>query len=153
MDLSSITVADFKAFFRRDFPYAPTLAANAVCSNLDAYVFDFDITKAFSEADLLLNQALFSSDANITLGYLYLTAHYLANDMRTAQAGIESTASFPVSSRSVGSVAEAYQIPDSYKDNPSLAFYTTTGYGMKYLSMVLPATVGNIGAICGGTNP
>lgn len=153
MDLSTITVSEFKAFFRRDFPYAPAPAESAVCSNLDKYVFDFDIEKAFLEAQALLNQELFGGDANIRLAYYYLTAHYLANDMRTAMQGIESTGTNPVNSRSVGNVSESYTIPQSYLDNPQLAFFTTTGYGAKYLSLLLPSLVGNIGTVCGWTHP
>lgn len=151
MDLSTITVSEFKAFFRRDFPYAPEDADPA--TDIDKYVFDFDIEKAFLEAQALLNQELFGSDENIRLAYYYLTAHYLANDMRTAMQGIESTGANPVNSRSVGNVSESYTIPQSYLDNPQLAFFTTTGYGAKYLSILLPSLVGNIGAVCGWTHP
>lgn len=153
MDLNTITVTDFKNYFRRDFPYAQEPATDNVCANLDAYVFDFDIEKAFLEAQAILNQALFPDDATIRLAYLYLSAHYLANDLRTAQGGIESTGNFPVSSRSVGSVSESYQIPDAYKDNAQVAFFSTTGYGQKYLSIVLPALVGNVRTVLGATLP
>lgn len=153
MDLSTVTVADFKAFFRRDFPYAPATVQDSVCSNLDKYIFDFDIEKAFNEAKALLNQALFPNDDVIRIAYLYLSAHYLANDMKTALQGIESTGTYPVNSRSVGNVSESYTVPDKYLDNPQLAFFASTGYGNKYLSLVLPALVGNVGSVCGWTNP
>lgn len=153
MDLDSITVTDFKDFFRRDFPYAPASAEAAECSNLDKYVFISDIEKAFSEAKINLNQSLFSSDANIQIGFLYLSAHYLANDLRTALQGIESVGSNPVASRSVGSVSESYSIPQRYMNDPILSFFTSTGYGMKYLSLILPKLVGNFGVVCGATNP
>src|SRR5690606_2946854 len=132
-DLDTITVSDFKALFRRDFPYLPTYDNAAlynsgtrvyypltalfydckvngtigilptvtenwtlVSDDIDNYVLDEDIEKAFSEAKVLLNQALFSSDENIQLGYLYLTAHYLVHDMRAAQSGISGVGSFAV---------------------------------------------------------
>jgi hypothetical protein len=153
VDLDTITVQDFKDYFRRDFPYSPQEEPHDGCCDLDKYVFNFDIEKAFGEAKHILNQALFGSDADIRIGYLYLTAHYLVNDLRTAQAGVNSTGSFPVSSRSVGSVSEAYQIPDMYKDSPQLAFFSTTQYGMKYLSLVLPRLIGNVGVVAGWTLP
>lgn len=150
MDLSTITAAQFKAFFTRDFPYPPT---SATPSTDPCYVQDADINKAFLESQAVFNQGLFGNDATITLAYFYLTAHYLVNDLRTAQAGLESTGNYPVASRSVGSVSESYQIPDAYKDDPLLGFYTTTQYGQKYLSIVLPNLVGNMAGVAGATHP
>ncbi len=149
MDLNSITVTDFKSFFTRDFPYAP-----AGITNNNDYVYDDDISRAFLEAQVSFNQGLFGSDAQIKMAYLYVTAHYLCLDLRAALAGIQgSGGSFPVSSRSVGSVSESYAVPERYTDDPLLAMYTQTNYGMKYLSLTLPNLVGNFGAVFGGTNP
>jgi hypothetical protein len=139
MDLSTITVNDFKGFFSRDFSYSE--------------VSDCDIEKAFKEAKIVFNQGLFSNDESIEIGYLYLTAHYLVNDLRAALAGLEGSAMFIVSSRSVGSVSESYDIPQAYKDNPLFTFYTTSSYGMKYLSLILPVMVGNVGVVAGTTRP
>jgi len=121
--------------------------------NIYNYVLDADITKAFAEAQLVFNQTLFTSDANITLGYLYLTAHYLVNDINTSNAGLQSTGSYPVTGRTVGSVSENYEIPQYYLDNPLYLFYNKTGYGQKYLSMILPFLVGNVYAVAGTTLP
>lgn len=149
LDLSTITVADFKSFFPRDFPYSAVYDPNN-----PNYVTDNDITKAFAEAQISLNQALFTSDANIRIGYYYLTAHYLVNDLRTAAQGAgPGGADFPVSGRTVGSVSEQYAIPEAYTADPLLSFFTQTRYGMKYLALVLPKLVGNIGVVCGTTTP
>lgn len=190
MDLSTITVADFKALFRRDFPYLPnydntelynsgdrvyyettklfydckvngttgilpTVTANwdVVSDSIDNYILDEDIEKAFDEAQITFNQALFTSDKNIEIGYLYLTAHYLVNDIRASKGGIEAFGSFTVTSRSVGNVSESYGVPDAYMRDPVYAFYTQSPYGLKYLNMILPRLVGNIGIVCGWTNP
>jgi len=190
MDLSSITVADFKTQFRRGFPYLPSFDDNALYNagartyyqitelfydcyvngttgilptvtanwtladdDADNYVQDEDIENAFAEAQLVFNQDLFDTDANIRLGYLYLTAHYLVNDLRAAQAGIGASGAFPVSSRSVGNVSESYSIPQMYLDDPTLSFYTGTSYGMKYLSMIVPMLRGNFGVVAGATLP
>lgn len=192
MDLSTITVADFKALFARDFPYLPvwsnTKLYNAAAlvyydinelfyiskangntgnvptdatkwdleapqSDIDNYVQDSDITKAFAEAKILFNQTLWSSDDNIKIGYLYLTAAYLVNDLRAAMGGISANAFMPLSSRSVGNVSEAYAIPDAFKNNPSYAFLMQSAYGLKYLSLVLPQLVGNVTAAAGDTLP
>lgn len=155
MDLSTITVADFKAKFYRDFEYAtvPSGVEQAI-PNPD-FVQDQDITNAFQDAQYALNQALFGTDANITLAYLYLTAHFLCQAISSAEGGINggSAGAFPVASRSVGSVSESYQIPDAYKDSPVLAGYAQTSYGIRYLQMILPKLVGNMTAVYGGTNP
>ena len=189
MDLSSITVTDFKSLFRRDFPFIPTwdvattynrddkiyytnglfyeaksdgiiatlptvaLSWNKVPDKADNYVLDEDINNAFDSAESLLNQALFGSDAEIKIGFLYLAAHFLSEGLRRALQGMESVGAMPVNSRSVGSVSEAYTIPQAYLDDPVLAAYTTTGYGMKYLTLVLPAVRGNIGTVVGWTPP
>lgn len=196
MDLSTVTTADFRAQFPRDFPYlaeydnaqlynagskvyytntllfyvckingtigiapgsTPTPPAinpwEIIEDNVNNYVLDSDITRAFAEAQINLNQALFGSDAEIVLGYLYLTAHYLVNDLRAAMGGITGAGLFPALSRTVGSVSESYFIPDAYKNNAQLSFYTTTAYGMKYLSFILPQMVGNVRAVCGATWP
>lgn len=188
MDLSTITVSDFKVLFRRDFPFLPSYDAtkiynlndrtysaglfweskadgvtaitpapgdswNKVADDADNYILDDDITQAFVEAGSLLNQGLFNSDGMIKNGFLYLAAHFLANNIKTALAGVQSAAGQPVNSRTVGSMTESYTIPQAYIDDPVLAAYTTTGYGMKYLSLVLPALRGNIGVVAGWTNP
>jgi len=191
MDLNTITIADFKALFRRDFPYLPSYDAaklyNAgnrvyyavtelfydclangttgvtpgtdtakwavVDDSTDNYVQDSDITRAFGEAQVNFNQSLFSGDDVIKLCYLYLTAHYLAVDMRNALAGVAGIGAFPLMSRTVGNVSESYGIPAAYLANPIYAIYAQTGYGMKYLSLVLPLLVGNVNVACGATQP
>ena len=190
MDLSTVTVADFKSLFRRDFPYLPdydntktyntgtvvyygttdlfyqclqdvtvghlptdTAYWSKYDASVDDYIQDDDIEKAFDEAEFCINQELFSTDAKITLVYLYATAHYLVNDIRAAMQGVESSGSFNVSARSVGRVSETYSIPQRYLDSPALSFFTTSAYGMKYLSLVVPNLIGNMGIVGGGTNP
>lgn len=153
MDLSTITVSDFKARFYRDFTYA-TVPDQVIPAIPDPeFVQDQDITNAFGEAQTMFNQCLFGNDASIAIGYLLLTAHLMCLNINAAMAGLNSTGSFPVTARSVGSVSESYQIPTEYTENPILAGYTQTAYGLKYLAMVLPMLVGNVGAVWGGTTP
>lgn len=121
--------------------------------NIANYIQDQDITNAFTEAQVLFNQGLFGSDGQITLAYLYLTAHFLCNDIRASQAGIASTAQMPVQSRSVGSVSETYGIPEQYLKSPTLAFYGNSAYGLKYVQMALPKLIGNMAALCADANP
>lgn len=193
MDLSTITVNDFKAQFRRDFPYLPTYDAAKLYNigarvyypttelfydckvngttnivptvtnnwdlvspqpDVDDYIQDVDITNAFAEAMIAFNQALVCGpDSTVKLVFLYLAAHYLVNDIRAAQRGISGIGAFTVTSRSAGNISESYGIPEAYLENPVLAFYTQSTYGLKYLSLILPQLVGNIGAVAGGTLP
>lgn len=115
------------------------------------YVTPQDINNAFGEAMVNLNQGLFGSDANITLGYLYLTAHYLVYDLQAANAGLGGTPPNSVTARSAGSISESYAIPARFTNDPIVQFYSTTFYGRKYLSFVLPFMVGNAAAVFGGS--
>lgn len=190
MDLSTITIDDFKTLFRRDFAFLPvysntklynignrvyytttelfydckvdgtvgvlpTVTTNwtRVIDDIDNYVQDTDITRAFSEAQVVFNQALFTTDADITLAYLYLTAHYLVNDLRAALGGLTGGPVMPVTGRSVGNVSENYGIPQTYLDDPLLAFYVGSPYGLKYLSLTIARLRGNMYAVAGATQP
>lgn len=191
MDLNTITIADFKVQFRRDFPYLPvydnaklynagtrvyypstdlfydckvngttsTLPTDttkwAVVSGVSVYdyVADEDITRAFGEAAVNFNQALWGDDTSIKLGYLYLTAHYMVQDLRAGAGGVAATPSFLLTSKSVGNVSESYGIPQRYMDSPQFSYLATTPYGLKYLSLVVSRLVGNVVAVAGGTNP
>lgn len=117
------------------------------------YVLDADIEKAFAEAKMQLNQALFTSDANITLGYLYLTAFFLVNDINAANAGLQVVNAFPVSGRTVGNVSEKYEIPPIFLENPQYLFLNSNLYGRKYFSMIYPYLIGNVGIAFGTTLP
>lgn len=190
MDLSTITVDDFKAQFRRDFPYLnvysntklynagarvyytptelfydckangtiavlPTVTASwdVVSDSTDNYVQDADITRAFGEATVNFNQAIWGDDATIKMMYLYLSAHYLINDLKAANGGVAASPAFVVTSRKVGNVSEEYGIPGAYLTNPLYAYLSTTPYGLKYLSLIVPRMVGNMVAVCGTTLP
>lgn len=132
----------------------PTDAGDWVLFNdeINNYVLDADITRAFQEAKVTFNQGLFPSEDEIRLAYLYLVAHYLVNDLKTALQGIESAGSQIVQSRSVGSVSESYAIPDAWTASPIYNFYTQSQYGLKYLNLLLPQLVGNVQIATGATN-
>ena len=134
---------------------APGVNANwaQAVDDPDNYVQDQDITNAFGEAQTVFNDGLYGDDATTTLAYLYLTAHFLANDLKAAMQGLMAPGAQPMTGRSVGSVSESYAIPAAYTDSPILAQYTSSSYGMKFLAMTLPALVGNVGAVCGGAQP
>lgn len=119
----------------------------------DDFIGDADICRAFAEAGVNFNQALWGADNVIKLGYLYITAHYLVMDLRASASGISANPQFMVTDRKVGNVSESYGIPPAFLNNPAFAYLATTPYGLKYMSMVAPRLVGNFNSVFGGTNP
>ena len=117
------------------------------------YINDSDIEKAMKEADTVFNESLSTTEAEKELQYLYLTAHFLCLDIRAGVDGINATGKQVAQSRSVGSVSESYVVPEEWTRSSIFNFYTTTHYGLKFLSMVTPKMIGNIKSIEGATNP
>lgn len=117
------------------------------------YVLDQDINNAFAEAMVLFNPALWANDTQQKLGYLYLTAHFMVTDIRRSNAGLASRPEFSTSAKTVGSVSETYELPDRFKNDAILNGYLKTGYGMKYLDMILPLLMGNVFTSVGTVNP
>ena len=191
MDLSTITAADFKAQFSRDFPFLPLYDSTVayfeddvvylpskgqfykclvddttgvspdtsvakwkrVKQSTDNYVADADITRAFTAADPLFNQALFGDDNTIKWVFLYCAAHFLAVNIRTAREGVDSVGTGLMVSKGAGGVNTAYQIPQEIIDDAVLGQFYKTGYGQQYLGYVLPALRGNVVAVGGWTQP
>lgn len=116
----------------------------------EGLVSDLDITNAYAEACITFNGDLFC-DENMALGYLYLAAHYLVNDLNAG--GQNSSQVGFANSRSVGNVSESYSIPQWLLDDEILGFYGQSSYGRKYLNMVLPRLTGNITTVEGATTP
>jgi hypothetical protein len=105
------------------------------------YILDADIENAMNEAKVNFNEGLWTEDSK-KISFLYLTAHYLCLDLRRVNAGIQSTGENLVKSRTIGSVSESYEIPKYYTENPAYAYYVKTEYGLKYLSLLIPRTMG-----------
>jgi len=147
-----ITTEDFKGYFYRDFEYAKPFGSEYPIPGCpEEYITDQDIEKAFTEAKSNFNPGLFSYDDQLKVCYLYLAAHYLVNDMQTAAQGINSVGYAPVNSRSVGSVSESYTVPEWAVNDPYWSNFVTTRYGMKYISLVKPLTIGNVKVYMGWT--
>lgn len=113
------------------------------------YTQDEDIANAIIEASINFNKELFKDCKTAKFVFSYLVAHYLTIDFRNAlgsgQVGL-------VASKTVGSVSESYSIPNWIMNNAALAPYATTGYGMKYASLIRPYLIGNVFVVKGTIN-
>lgn len=138
------TIPDFKSFFSRDFPYGIDPLTS---------VTDNDISRAMIEAEVVVNETLFISQESFTVGFEYLTAHYLVTALRASSQGVAGRFDFLTSSKSVGSVSVSSAIPDSILANPLYSFYTSTNYGMSYLMMIYAQLVAPIYTVEGATLP
>ncbi len=118
--------------------------------NKQDYILNEDIENAFIEAQANFNQSLYTKEEFCENAYLYLTAHYLVNDIRNGT-GLNSTGGLMSTSRSVGSVSESYTIPAWMQNNPLLSFYTTTYYGVKYINLTRSQAIGRMGIVFGKT--
>lgn len=146
-------VSVFKRIFKRDFAYASPGNPDD-----DDFVTDDDLNQAFSDALQNFKTSLFPTDDvlpngldSCTNAFLLLAAFYLAVTIQNSFGGISAKTNFPINSKSVAGVAVTFTIPERYTKSPFLSQYTQNGYGMKYLSLVLPRLVGNVGLICGTT--
>lgn len=145
MAVSDIDIADFKTYFVRDFPYY----AGAGCGR--DFVTDADIQKALDTAAINFNEGLFSDDAQLKIAFLYLTAHQLVTDLQIAAQGVQSVGYAPVTSRTVGAVSEAYQVPEWVGKDPIWGQYFTTRYGQQYAAIIRPLCIGNVLNVAGAT--
>ncbi len=110
----------------------------AVRGNVNDYVTDADITRAMSQAYVNANYRFGSTDEERVMIYLHLIAFYLVMDWRNASAGVNSGYSGLVASKSVGDVSESYNFPQWMVNSPLYSLYSSNGYGMKYLSLIIP---------------
>lgn len=106
--------------------------------NVNDYVTDADITRAMSQAIINANYRFGGTDEERINIYLHLVAFYLVLDWRNAAAGVNSGYSGLVASKSVGDVSESYNFPTWMTDNPLYSLYSSNGYGLKYLSLIIP---------------
>lgn len=151
------TVADFKAFFSRDFPYAPLVQdpdnpGEFLPQDPSLGITDADITRAMFEGQVTINLELAPDQDTYTMWYLYAAAHFLVTDIRASSQGLEGSFQWTTASKSVGSVSESFAIPQMIIDNPGLNMWTKTPYGAKLIHMMLPYFVANIFPVCGMTH-
>ena len=120
----------------------PTVETDWKLINQDVlnYTRDEDIENAMAEASVNFNESLFD-DEQAKLIFLYLTAYYLTYDLQNATGAVQTGV---ITSKSVGSVSESYGIPTSVLNNPMYSLYAKNGYGLKYLSLIIPYLQGNL---------
>lgn len=102
------------------------------------YITDMDIEKAIGQATLSANEDFGNSNEEKIMIFLHLVAFYLCLDMKNAATGVNSSYAGLVSSKSVGSVSESYNFPQWVVNSPMYSLYSQNGYGMKYLSLIIP---------------
>lgn len=103
-----------------------------------AYITDEDIEKAFTQAKPNSNMIPGINCVEKVNIYLHLVAFYLVFDIKNSSAGINSSFTGIVQSKSVGDVSESYAIPQYILENPNFSIYAQNGYGLKYLSLIAP---------------
>lgn len=106
--------------------------------NVLNYITDADIERAMSQAIVNANYRFGANDNERINIYLHLIAFYLVMDWRNASAGLNSGYSGLVASKSVGDVSESYNFPQWMVNSPIYSLYSSNGYGMKYLSLIIP---------------
>lgn len=150
-----ITVAQFKSYFIRDFEYGTQPSADSP----SVTVMDSDIQHGIDEADLLFNTELWPDEAGQLPPFYQLAAHCMVRNIQSAGGvnqigqGVGSAGTSPIQSKSVGPVSVAYALPDKIINNPAFSYYISTGYGQKYLMLLMPRLVGNVALAGGGTTP
>lgn len=134
------SVADFQAYFFRDFPYG---------TDIDTQVTDQDIANAYVMTNVNLNPGLFADQSGYTVAYLLLAAHYLVMNLRASSQGLNGQFAFLETSKGVGGVSASYAIPQRVLDNPDWSILTKTNYGAQYLQLVLPCLAGQMYSVQG----
>lgn len=102
------------------------------------YVTDADIERAMSQALANANERFGFDDNERIMIFLHLIAFYLVIDMQNASAGINSSYGGLVASRSVDGVSESYNFPQWMTSSPMYSLFSSNGFGLKYLSLILP---------------
>lgn len=146
------SVADFKAQFNREFVYGSSLAT----------VQDNDIQRAINEAGISFNPGLWDSSplgstTEQTIVYLYVSAHFMTLNIQGAGGlssvnrgrGVKSSGGGTIQTKSVGSVSVGYVIPEDISGSPILGQFMRTDFGQKYLTLLWPRLVGNVGIVSG----
>ncbi len=139
------SVADFKAFFNRDFPYG---------TDIETSVTDGDIAKSFVLVNMSpLNQGLFLDQSAFTTGYLLFSAHYLVTNLRASSQGINGQYAWLEQSKGVGGISASFMIPERVQKSPFWSQLYKTNYGAQLMQILLPQLSGAVFVTYGRTLP
>jgi hypothetical protein len=138
------SVAEFKDYFFRDFPFG---------SDPETQVVDQDVTRAFQQTNIGISQKYFTSQASYTVGYNLLSAFYLVQNLQASSQGINGQYSFLEQSKSVGNVSQSFALPEAFTKNPFFAMLVKNNYGAQYFQMIYPQLVGTMYTVRGRTRP
>lgn len=151
MAFSNPTIANFKDFFDRGFPYEPDPLPEG--ADQFSYVRDKDIQKAIDKVDYQINDAFFSSQKEYSDAFLNATAHFMIMDLRAQSQGVSDKYEWLSSSSGVGSISESRVIPDYIAQSLHFSFFTTTTFGLEYALAIYEKSRGTIFTVRGGTSP
>lgn len=126
---------------------APTLLiTGGAGDNTDqTRVTDDDVAGAILDAQFNVNQALFGDQQTWARAFLYLAAHCLVERLLAAGEGVRSRFAWLTASKTVGDLSESFQIPEQILQSPFLASVSKTRHGARYLEIISPLLVGNMG--------
>lgn len=142
------TAAQFQAFFFRDFPYA---GPDTPSTDLN-YVQPQDINNAIALGQVNFSPRMFDiNSGQTTTVFMYLAAFFLVENLKNSSKGISAQANFPLTGIGVGNVNLSMEPPEAFKKNPTYAMYTRNAYGLQYLQLVYPFTIGGAMIVQGTT--
>jgi hypothetical protein len=144
------SVAEFKARFDRDFVFGTTTDK----------IRDTDITNALNEAAPVFNLDLWEDETEGKVAFLQAAAHCLVLNMQAAGGlsavnmgrGVQSRGGGVVQNKSVGSVSVGFALPAFVTESPILSQFMRTDYGQRYLQLLTPRLVGNVGLVKGSND-
>jgi hypothetical protein len=147
------TVADFKVYFARNFPFSTPATGSGGDATDKTKVMDSDITRAFMKAQFGFNADLFDTQGEFTVGALLLSAHYLLLDARASNQGLMGSWAWSTQQTSIGGVQTTYGIPKRVQDSPVFSALSKTPYGAEYLAFMIPRITGVSMVVYGQTLP
>lgn len=116
-------------------------------------VTDDDVASAIFDANYNVNPGLFGTQAEYSRAFLYLVAHCLVERLLAAGEGMRGRFNWLVTGKSAGDLAESYTIPENILQSSFLASLSKTRYGARYLEIISPLLVGNMGTYFRQTPP
>ena len=133
------TAAQFMSFFFRDFPYA---GPDTPATDLN-YVQPQDINNAIALGQINFSPSMFDiQSGQSTTVFMYLAAFYLVENLKNAAKGLAAQANFPITGIGAGGVNVSMEPPESFLKHPTYAMFTRNAYGLNYLSLIYPYTIG-----------